>query len=300
MSLPRSKQRALDAWERACVRRDHAASTVRVRRRSVVRFLRAFAGRHLGWLTTADLEGYLARLGEHASAATQAAEADVLRGFLALLVEEGVIASTRMADVRVRRAERPPRLVPSEPAVARLLATASAHPRWPWAGLRDRAALEVLYGVGVRAAEVRAALLVDLDLERGSLLVRRVKRGEQRVLPLPPAAVPHLRAYVTEARPRLVGFGGGHDRGHLLLSNVGRPLGEDAVRRLVARVAARAGVRATPHAIRRGTATHLVRSGVPVTAVQALLGHERLDSTAVYVDLDREDLRRAVDQLDRR
>jgi len=65
--------------------------------------------------------------------------------------------------------------------------------------LRDRALLELLYGVGLRCAEAAAVEQVDLDLDLGTLLLRRVERGQSRVVPLPPAALPHLARYVHEA-----------------------------------------------------------------------------------------------------
>ncbi|MCA9647035.1 MAG: tyrosine-type recombinase/integrase, partial [Myxococcales bacterium] len=141
----------------------------------------------------------------------------------------------------------------------------------------------------------------DLDLAAGCLLVRRAKRGEPRQLPLPPAALPPLARYLRLGRPRLV-------RGdvlpaaeqRLLLTERGTPLVANEVLRVVKQVAARAGLRAHPHALRRALATHLVQAGVSIAHVRELLGHVRLDTTQRYVLVEREDLRRAVDVLDHR
>lgn len=166
--------------------------------------------------------------------------------------------------------------------------------------LRDRALVELAYGLGIRASELCSALLVDLDQQDGVLLVRRAKRGQPKALPLPPAALPHLRAYLREARPALVRHGpGGRDRGHLLLTAIGTPLTPKCVRDIVRRLAARAGLRAHPHAFRRAFATHLARNGASLLAVQEALGHVRLDTTAIYVDVERDDLRRAIAILER-
>lgn len=110
---------------------------------------------------------------------------------------------------------------------------------------------------------------------------------------------PHLEAYLREGRPALVRPGVDH-RGGLFLSQYGRPLVDNSiVTTLVERAAQNAGVRAHPHALRRSVATHLVREGVPVPCVQELLGHVKLATTACYVAVDRDDLRRAVEVLDR-
>lgn len=299
-SLSRSKALALAVYERALTRRGLSPATIRTRHYLLLRFLDFVRGRHLGWLTRADLARYLAQRAASVGASSVAQETSVLRHFLATLVDEGLIRRSAAGDLPVPRARKRVPVLLSPNDIEALLAAASQGARdRAWAGLRDRAALELLYGVGLRAAELRAAQVVDLDLEEGTLLVRRAKRGREKVLPVPPAARPHLRAYLADARPRLTHFGGGRDQGRLILGSTGRPLSEHGVHRLVERVARRAGVRAHPHAIRRAVASHLVRAGASVLAVQSLLGHQRLDTTAIYVACDRDDLRAAVDLLDR-
>lgn len=295
-ALDRAHARALAAYEQAMTRRGLAASTIAVRRRVLRRFLVSLRGTPLRRLRTADLERYLAA--QTVSPATLAETARAVCLFLAALVEEGVLREA--PRLVLPRVHRPPGLVLSEAGVARLLASAVKDARQPAAALRDRAALELLYGLGLRAGEAAAALLVDLDLERGTLLARRVKRGKDRLLPLPPASIPHLRAYLVGARPVLVRRSGGLDEGRLLLSVRGAPLQSRTVGDLVGRVAGRAGLEAHAHALRRSVATHLARAGAPLPVIQAQLGHERLDSTAVYVRVEEQDLRAAVAVLERR
>ena len=85
-----------------------------------------------------------------------------------------------------------------------------------------------LYGLGLRASEARAARVVDLDLPHGTLLVRRAKRGESRVYPLPSSSLPHLGRYLREARPTLV-RADRDDAGALFLNRYGLPLGRHGV-----------------------------------------------------------------------
>jgi site-specific recombinase XerD len=164
--------------------------------------------------------------------------------------------------------------------------------------LRDRALIELLYAVGLRASEAEAARVVDLDLAQGTLLCRRAKRGRSRVLPLPPACLPALARYLERGRPRLV-RAEVEDQGHLFLSRRGRPLAyRGAVYGVVRRLARRAGVRAHPHAVRRATATHLARQGVNLGAIQALLGHVNVATTSIYLGVDPAELRAAVETLE--
>ncbi len=163
--------------------------------------------------------------------------------------------------------------------------------------LRNRAVVELLYGLGIRAAEVHAAQVVDLDLTRGSMLVCRAKRGELRHLPIPAAAIPHLDRYLKEDRPHLARSG--RDQGRPIVTEGGTPLIPNEVLRVVTKIAARADLRAHPHAFRRSVASHLVEQGASLVAVQKLLGHVSLDTTQRDVFVERAALHEAVSALER-
>jgi site-specific recombinase XerD len=191
--------------------------------------------------------------------------------------------------------------VHGEQDVQALLKEAS-RPRleFPWSkalALRDRALLELLYGAGLRARETREARVLDLRLQEGLLLVRRAKRGEPASLPLPRRSLEALGRYLEEGRPRLVKRDG-RDQGVLLVTKQGTPLSRSLVDRTVRLIARRVGMRSTPHAFRRSVATQLLSSGVSVTAIQELLGHRKLETTARYLAVSREELRRAVERLE--
>lgn len=140
--------------------------------------------------------------------------------------------------------------------------------------------------------------MVDLDREGQTLLVRSTKRGAWRRVPITPQALLHVLAYLHHGRPLLL-RGARPDPGHLFVTTRGTPFSSALAFLIVRDVARAAGLRAYPHALRRAIATHLVQAGAPVPAVQALLGHRRLATTATYVGVDREDLRRTVRLLER-
>lgn len=281
-------------------RRNLAPATCAIYVATARRFM-IFVDRPVERVRRTDVKGYLAWRSSVLAPPVQAAELRRVRGFLAALVDEGMIAHSPAEGLTSKRGSYGVQRLLSERTISRLLKAASIEtPRGgPAVALRDRALVELAFGLGLRVSELRAALLVDLNLAQGTLLVRRAKRGAPQVLPLPPSSIPHLRAYVREGRPALVQRGRGRDRGHLLLNQVGTPLRGARVHEVVVRVAARARVRAHPHALRRAVATGLVRRGASVLAVQELLGHVRLDTTAIYVEVEREDLRRAVAILER-
>lgn len=289
---------ALSLAERELRRRGFLPSTVQAVLRTARDFL---AKQRVERLRLAHVRAFLARRQRQGvSAGTQAAELWRLRAFFRALVAAEVLSQDPTSALWCPPVPPPVHRLLGEDQVARLLRAASlvvGCGALAWASaLRDRAALELLYGLGLRSIEARAARVVDLDLGQGQLLVRRAKGGPQEWLPLPAAALPHLRAYLTRARPALAR---GQDQGALLLRDDGRPLQRTGLGKLLARVGRRAGVCAAPHGLRRAVATHLARAGLPLPAVQRFLGHAGLETTQLYVEVDREDLRRAVAALER-
>lgn len=292
---------ALAVYERAMRLRGRSPATVATNlytarrflatvRLPVLRLRRADVARYLAALRTAGIAG-----------TTQARVLTTLRAFFAALVEAELIARSPTDGLVVAPSEPRSPLVLTEAAVAKLLAATEVRPRSgvsPALLLRDRALLELLYGLGLRSSEARAALVTDLNVADGTLIVRAAKRGQWRTLPLPPAALAQLRRYLEEARPKLVRRG--QDQEHLIVSKAGTPLRTRTdVHRIVAKLARRADVVCHPHALRRALATHLVASNVNVRAVQILLGHSDLGVTERYVAIDRAKLRDAVGVLDR-
>jgi site-specific recombinase XerD len=252
-----------------------------------------------------DLQRYVAQRAQRVRGTTLNRELPALRAFFRVLANRGARAGDLAQWLRPRRASPRPPLLLSQEDVTRLLAVAAMpdpkirrSPEIRAAlALRNRACLEILYGLGLRASEVAAIQVIDLDLISGDLLVRRAKRGENRRLPLPRAAVPHLTQYLLEGRPVLTL--GGKGVGAFLVTLRGTATSGGSVLAIVKSVAARAGVAAHPHAFRRSLATQVVLCGASLPAVQILLGHASLSATQTYVSLDRDELRRAVEVLDR-
>ena len=301
--LTRAQQRALDAFDGELVRRNRAPTT----RERLVGTARRFLERTpkpLRRVTREDVRRYLAGRRDELCAVSQEGEAYRLRSFFKVLVDLGLVKESPAEGLDVKPAARADKPALSEAQVQALLVRALDEPgRGGYVSracrLRDRACLELLYGLGLRRSEACAARLGDLSLADGTLLVRPAKRGKHRTLPLPPAAVPWLRRYMVEARP-LLARRASQPADHLLLAKSGRPLDLQNVNLLVRRIARRAGIRdAHPHGIRRSLATHLLRAGVSERAIQLLLGHAKLTTTAAYLSVQPDELRRTVALLDR-
>lgn len=162
-------------------------------------------------------------------------------------------------------------------------------------GLRDKAMLEVLYATGLRVSELIALTLSGVNLVVG--YVRCLgKGGKERVVPLGTHALATLRAYLEEARPRLVR---GHPTPYLFLGRGGRPLTRQGFWKLLKVYAKKAGIgrRVTPHTLRHSFATHLLDRGADLRSVQLMLGHADIGSTQIYTHVSRARLKEVYDRF---
>jgi integrase/recombinase XerC len=150
---------------------------------------------------------------------------------------------------------------------------------------RDTAVLEILYGSGLRVAEVCGLRPVDIDLDRARLTVWG-KGSKQRTVPLSPPSVDALRRWLDAGRAVLVDADTPAEA--VFVNRRAHPLTPRDVRRILDR---RAAGPAHPHALRHTFATHLLDGGADLRAVQELLGHADLATTQLYTHVSRERLR---------
>jgi integrase/recombinase XerC len=154
-------------------------------------------------------------------------------------------------------------------------------------GLRDRAVLELLYGSGLRVAELCALNPEDLDVDAQRVRVSG-KGGKERVVPVGDFAARALRAYLECGRPLMAPEAGEH--GSALFFNLRRRrMGPRDVRAMLERYrrGTLAGRRVSPHTLRHSFATHLLEGGAEIRAVQELLGHASLATTQRYTHVSR-------------
>ena len=151
-------------------------------------------------------------------------------------------------------------------------------PRTP-AGRRDRAMLELLYATGLRVSELCGLTLNDVDLE-ARVLKARGKGNKERMVPVGAPAAAAVRAYLQGGtRDRLL-----HGRRSLdlFVTPRGGRLTRQGFAKLLDRHARKAGIRRriSPHKLRHSFATHLLAGGADLRAVQAMLGHADVATTA--------------------
>ena len=233
-----------------------------------------------------------------------------LRGFQLHLVDTGISPVTINATITglkffceatLRRPElmadmhpvREPRTLPvvlSRDEVARLLAAAS--------NLKHRTALCVAYGAGLRASEVIALKVGDVDSQRMTLRVEQGKGRKDRYAMLSPELLQRLRTWyrVAHAKGRILPNG-------WLFPGLD-PMDPMSARQLnraihAAAEAAKIDKRVSMHTLRHSFATHLLEQKVDIRVIQVLLGHKKLETTSMYTHVATQLLREVVGPLER-
>lgn len=259
---------------------------------SLLAHLAARGGRSLAELDLAALRSWLATARTLGSArGSLARRAAAARAFTAFAAARGLIESdpgSRLTGPRPRR--ELPAVLRVDQAVALVEASSADEP----VSLRDRLAVELLYGGGLRVGELVRLDLEDIDRPRS--LLRVVGKGDkQRSVPYGRPAAAALEDYLGRARPALRSDVSGPA---LLLGVRGGRLDPREVRRVVHRLAGAVpgAPDIAPHGLRHTAATHLLEGGADLRAVQELLGHASLATTQLYTHVSPERLRAVFQQ----
>ncbi len=150
---------------------------------------------------------------------------------------------------------------------------------------RDKALFAVCYGLACRVSELVRLQMAAINWNEREILFQRPKIGDEMVGAMPERCWDLLRDYVAErrARERVMEFGPGAP---VFVSRTGKPIDRFAVLRRLKKWARDAGIPSTHrfvHVLRHSRATHLTNAGTPIAVVQAILGHENIETTAIYL-----------------
>ena len=251
----------------------------------------------------------VSRFGEFLGKSPHTASIEDLRRFQLHMVDEGtspitlnatITGLTFLFDVTLDRKDamakmqsvRIPQRLPvvlSKEEVARLIA-AVGH-------IKHQTALSVAYGTGLRASEVVALKVSDIDSQRMTLRVQQGKGRKDRYAMLSPILLERLRVWwrVAHAQGKML-------EGGWLFPGLD-PLEALSTRQLNRAVHDAAAVahidkRVSMHSLRHAFATHLLEQKEDIRVIQVLLGHKRLDTTALYTQVATEILREVISPLE--
>lgn len=255
---------------------------LRAARRTITWYRQAKPRQSLARLSAKDVLAYASHAGTYsASQSTRSAAMSHLRGFLRYLLWSGVChedLSRYVPRVPIWRMAGIPDQLPWEDVRRVIDSIDTSDP----VGKRDRALLLLLATTGMRSSELRRLELGDIRWRQGEVDLRRTKNRRGRVVPLLKEAASALADYLLHGRPKI-------SERRIFLSH--RPPVRSlrissTVSAIVRRRLARLGIRPPrvgAHLLRHSLATQMVRQERPVKEVADLLGHQSIDTTAVYV-----------------
>ncbi len=243
------------------------------------------------------LRRYVAALGRGDPALARrsiARKVSAVRSMLTWAVQHDLIEANPAEDLRVPKLDRP---LPKVLKAADAAALCDLPPDDDPVGQRDRAILELLYGSGLRVAEL-CGLDVD-EVDTAANRVRVIGKGrKERQVPISDPARNAVDAYVKDGRRTFLRGSSPPDARHALFLNArGGRLGPRSVRSMLARyLSAEGAAPVGPHALRHSFATHLLDGGADLRVVQELLGHESLATTQIYTHVSTERLKAVYEQ----
>lgn len=163
-------------------------------------------------------------------------------------------------------------------------------------GTRNKAIVETLYSCGLRVTELVELRISQLFLETG--FIRVIGKGnKQRLVPIGGDAIKYINLYRENIRVHIAVKPGNED--YVFLNRRGTKLSRIMIFLIIKELVNKAGIKKTisPHTFRHSFASHLVEGGADLRAVQEMLGHESITTTEIYTHLDREFLRKTLEQF---
>ena len=227
--------------------------------------------------------------------ATVARKVAAVKSFCGFLLDCGDLTTNPTASVSSPRAPKPvPKPMTTEQVDALLREPLHFDTQ---ESVRDSAMLELMYATGMRVTELVSLNLDSIHLSPRPAYVRCLGKGaKERSLPVYEQAAQALERYVDASRPALLK---NRPQAALFVNRRGERLTRQGFWLIFKNYARSAGIEGnvTPHTLRHSYATHLLRGGASVRAVQELLGHANVSTTQVYTQLADEHLREVYEQV---
>lgn len=228
----------------------------------------------------ADVERYVKHLsGKGKSVATVTRSLASMKSFYNFLIGAGVVTVNPVRGITPAKVERKlPQILTSKEVDLFLEQPDPSDAK----GCRDKAMLELLYATGIRVSELIGLNLEHVNLSAG--FVRCVGRNKERIIPLYPAAVRALTAYMTQVRPQMIEH---PDEKALFVNMNGERMSRQGFWKIIKHYQEKAGIRKdiTPHTLRHSFAAHLLENGADLRSIQEMLGHADISSTQIYAQL---------------
>jgi integrase/recombinase XerC len=277
-------EKAIARFLRSLQERNASAHTIKAYRTDLAQFAEYIGPQSWSDIDHVLIRGYLANLYERGLSKTSVARAlAALRSLYRWLAQEGEVEQNPAALVATPKL---PKKLPRVPTIEEVNTVLDSEmPECSAFGERDQVILELLYGCGIRNAELVGINLDDIRWSNEVVLVRGKGRKE-RYVPFGDSAKVAVQAYLP-ARQRVLGETKCTSERALLINLRGARLTTRSVGRIVKQIAVARGLSPDvhPHTLRHAFGTHMLEEGADLRAIQEMLGHERLSTTQRYTQL---------------
>ena len=259
--------------------------------RQFSQWLREHTGKEVIDASQQNIVDFLASL-ENAgkTGATVSRNLASLKNFYSYVVSSGFLEKTPVTEIRVNRGEKKlPQILTGQEIEALLAQPVCVDPK----GFRDKAMLEVMYATGIRVTELIELDIDDVNIEQGIIKCTNAKKT--RIIPLYPAALKALSAYLKEARNGMILT---PTETALFVNVSGVRMSRQGFWKILKHYQAAAHIEKeiTPHTLRHSFAVHLLENGADLSSLQELMGHSDISSTQLYTQMINQRLKSVYDK----
>lgn len=287
-------ERAVADFLRHLEERNASPHTIKAYRGDLANFAAYLGSRTWKELDHIAIRGFLSQLYENGLSKTSVARSlAAVRSLYRWLAQEGVVAQN---PAKLVATPKLPKKLPRVPTIEEMNSVLDGQmPEVAAFPPRDRLMLELLYGCGIRNAELTAINLDDIRLSAEAILIRG-KGKKQRYVPFGDSAKAALAAYFPARQSVLAEVG--KNTPALFINQRGGRLTTRSVGRIIKKIAIAKGLSPDlhPHTLRHAFGTHMLEEGADLRAIQELLGHERLATTQRYTQLSMKHVLQVYDQ----
>ncbi|WP_336770536.1 tyrosine-type recombinase/integrase [Bacillus bombysepticus] len=244
----------------------------------------------IGQIKTVHLDTYQALLRKKNVSSTIKTKMNVIGGFMNYLQSREYIEKNpkkAMIPVKVKDSDKKKKFNLDTKQALRLIEKTEEN-SIPMLKVRNKIMMVSFLFFGLRISELATLKVSDIALKDKTVHV--LGKGEKlREIPIPPSIIEDLKAYMKTKDP---------DGYFFTVKKTQKPLEERSIRHLVYHHAEKAGFKfhIHPHALRRSTATMLADDGLDITSIQYLLGHNSINTTAIYINRDKEKVKEEIRQ----
>jgi integrase/recombinase XerD len=213
---------------------------------------------------------------------SQRAKLGPLRGWFKWLTKQNYLLYNPASELELpKMARRLPKAILTASEVEKVMAQVDVTKPL---GVRDRAMLELLYSTGIRRMELQKLSMFDVDVERGTLMVRQGKGKKDRFVPIGERACLWIGRYMNDVRPDYLVDASDNT---LFLTRLGEQFNDVWMSRTVGQYVTKANLGKTGacHLFRHTMATLMLENGADIRYIQAMLGHAELSTTEIYTQV---------------